>query len=293
MEQPNLPAFTYEEPKKESDLQQGDLLSKTVEIEKKLGKLIPEFLSLAGNYFLVLTQSCDLVWRDGKTTAKEISICNVESFDDYLISEISSHQNAVDSKLNICKESVRSKLYLLLERIFNNNEKDLFYLHEDLSIGLSERSIANLRMIATVPADLLYDDFLNERVLSLRGEFKACLGQKVGIIFSRVGTEDWVPDNITKDEFAGLINFNLDTAVDWQPDKFVDVVRKKFKDTYEAMDSDMLSDQASTIKVQKRREKVVGAIRDVLDNLELEGALVTQVLKRLANNPDFRSGTDG
>ena len=181
----------------------------------------------------------------------------------------------------------------MLERIFNNNEKDLFYLHEDLSIGLSERSIANLRMIATVPADLLYDDFLNERVLSLRGEFKACLGQKVGIIFSRVGTEDWVPDNITKDEFAGLINFNLDTAVDWQPDKFVDVVRKTFKDTYEAMDSDMLSDQASTIKVQKRREKVVGAIRDVLDNLELEGALVTQVLKRLANNPDFRSGTDG
>ena len=55
--------FTYEPPK--DDLRQGDLLEKTEALEELLEEVHPYYLKDTYTHFLIITQSCDLVRRNG------------------------------------------------------------------------------------------------------------------------------------------------------------------------------------------------------------------------------------
>lgn len=57
--------FTYKLPDKQS-LCQGDLLIPTENLVKELRIRHPHFADQEYRYFMILTQSCDLVRRDGK-----------------------------------------------------------------------------------------------------------------------------------------------------------------------------------------------------------------------------------
>lgn len=58
--------FTYKEHMEKDSLCQGDILEKTDDLIAILKEVHPYFLNEAYKYFMVLSQSCDLVRRNGK-----------------------------------------------------------------------------------------------------------------------------------------------------------------------------------------------------------------------------------
>lgn len=77
--------FTYKPSPDMSSLCQGDVLCVTDEMRKILKEVHPYFLNEQYKYFMVLTQSCDLVRRNaGKCKTPYITLAAVRSFDDFL-----------------------------------------------------------------------------------------------------------------------------------------------------------------------------------------------------------------
>lgn len=185
--------FTYKEQCDSSSLCQGDLLKITDELKEVLKEVHPYFLNEQYKYFMVLTQSCDLVRRGGnKCKTPYITLAAVRNFDSFFESLLIK---------NKCAESVNGFLlmdtknwgraYQLLERLYNNTESDYFFLYKEGSLGFPNSMIASLKVSIALKSDLHYEKCLSAKVLELSDEFKAKLGWLVGNIYSRVGTTDW------------------------------------------------------------------------------------------------------
>ena len=76
--------FTYKHSPDMSSLCQGDVLQVTDGMRDILKEVHPYFLNKQYKYFMVLTQSCDLVRRNGgNCKTPYITLAAVRSFDDF------------------------------------------------------------------------------------------------------------------------------------------------------------------------------------------------------------------
>jgi len=206
--------FTYNEELGESTLHQGDLLYRTDRIENILQKVHPYYLKESFKYFMVLTQSCDLVRRGDNCKARYITLAAVVTFENTLINEISKFQRDRIEKIgSVCDISQKSFLYNLVESILNNNHNEFFYLHEDNYLGLTEACCTILRLTVALRSNEHYNECLKSKFIELDSEFRAKLGWLVGNIYSRIGTRDWAPDIIPQKNFSRMINEILDELV--------------------------------------------------------------------------------
>lgn len=88
--------LAYRKPDSE-DLRQGDLLAKTKEIEQVITTVHPYYLRDDYTYFIVLTQSCDLVRRKGKTpNSRYITIAAVRPLDLVIRREVERYQDELE-----------------------------------------------------------------------------------------------------------------------------------------------------------------------------------------------------
>ena len=207
-------------------LKQGDILQKNEEIKSIIAEIHPHYLKHDYKYFIVLTQSCDLVRRNGlPCKASYISLAAVRPFDLLLKREIEKYQSTdIEKKGKICKTEVKPLLQQFLGRLYNNNEQEYFYLNEDDSYGFSEPMVAFLRLSIAVKADLHYEKCLRSKIIELSENFTAKLGWLVGHMYSRVGTVDWVPDMLDENAFANKCIIELDKHALWYEEKIIKAV---------------------------------------------------------------------
>lgn len=185
--------FTYKEDIDKTSLCQGDVLEITDDLAETLKKVHPYFSSEHYKYFLVLSQSCDLVRRNGKTCKTQyITLAAVRSFDSFL------HKKLIEEKyveqvngLLLMDDKQKERAYQLIERIYNNNEPEYFFLFKEEALGFPESMIAYLRVSIALKSNEHYDECLRAKIMELSDEFKAKLGWLVGYMYSRVGTADW------------------------------------------------------------------------------------------------------
>ena len=99
--------------------------------------------------------------------------------------------------------------------------------------------------------------------------YQAKLGHHLGQIYSRVGTEDWVPSYRTLDQFNQLITTHLDELCEWVADARLKDARKALKDeTLDALGNDYMAVRraVSELDVKSRQEKVAERIVQILGN---------------------------
>lgn len=272
--------FTYIEP--EGDLKQGDIIKRTPDIDAVLEDVHPHYFRKSENkYFIVLTQSCDLVrGRDfDPCKSRYISIAPVRTLDYILQREILSNQIAdLAADLPVCTNRSRNSLHLFLERLFNNNESSYFYLHTEPTLGFVGAHCAILALPIALKAPDHYQSCLNARILGLNDNFQSKLGWLVGQMFSRVGTVDW-----EKAKLKQLIKSNLDEAAFWVDDKQLKNLRLSVKEWEKSnqgvsLDSDTLEVLISELK--SRKEEVIErielklfndkAIKELIDKSKLQ-----------------------
>ena len=185
--------FTYKEKPDMQSLCQGDILEITEEISMILKDVHPFFLNEQYKYFIVLSQSCDLVRRNGKDCKTPyITLAAVRNYSDFLERMLLKGRFA--EKVNgllIMDEKNKERAYQLVERVYNNTEPEYFFLYKEDALGFAESMVAYLKVSIALKSKEHYDKCLNAKRIELTDEFKAKLGWLVGNMYSRVGTADW------------------------------------------------------------------------------------------------------
>ncbi len=187
--------FTYKEKEQtdQSNLCQGDLIKITDELRDVLKEIHPYFLGPQYQYFMVLTQSCDLVRRNkNKCKTPYITLAAVKEFEPFFEKQLLSKKMVEDvNGVLLMNNKNWERAYQFLERLYNNTEPEYFFLYREDMIGINRSLIATLKVSIAIKSDIHYDKCLKGKVLELSDEFKAKLGWLVGNMYSRVGTTDW------------------------------------------------------------------------------------------------------
>lgn len=184
--------YVYDTPNT-NQLFQGDILQRT----ENLTVLLKEFHAYYADnpdyeYFMILTQSCDLVRRDRSNPpkARYITIAAVSPVEIILKKEAQIHQEWWQEPLQIIGVNAFDAFTLSIASLINNNQSNYFYLHEDVSIGFQGNHCAQL--LLSIPLKIEhYDLCLDAKRVQLHDTFQAKLGWLVGNAYSRVGTKDW------------------------------------------------------------------------------------------------------
>jgi hypothetical protein len=262
--------FTYTEFDPTSDLRQGDILRRTDQVDDLLKSIYPRYAANTANkHFLVLTQSCDLVRRNGTAPdTRYISLAPVRPLTVALNRKIEELiDRAFSPELPVCTQQNRERLRSWLERLLNNNEASYFYLNKEPTKGLPDDSCAFLALSIAIKADLHYQTCLDARVLTLEASFQAKLGWLVGQMYSRIGTEDWLLEDMQK-----AISETLKGAVIGIDPRRLKVLKGKIADwtaTHpgQTMDRGILTTLIGAIP--RRKDEIVDRLIDLLKSNEL------------------------
>jgi hypothetical protein len=255
--------FTYEENLTRAELMQGDVLERTPALDKLLSEFHPYYGNRKNRYFMVLTQSCDLVPRQpsGETKARYISLSPVRTLDHVIDLQLEMFRTKVKAEIPVISDKSKDKMSEFLQRLFNNNVPDYFFLATN-DLGLTSDYVVFLQLSIAIRADLHLKTCLEAKCLELTQAFQAKLGWLVGQLYSRVGTTDWSPTELT----AKIRSILKDAAI-CVPDSTIAHLEAEYHQLSNGnpealMSQSQISKVAARAPTRKRR--VVGRIKTMV-----------------------------
>lgn len=277
--------FTYSK-QKDKHLCQGDILKKTDDLIRILENVYPYFLNAEYEYFMVLTQSCDLIRRNGQQCkSKYITLCAVRTFDSYLQREIEAKQRQKAEKGSICDSKNKKHFHDLLERLFNNNEQEYFFLAHDYDAEFPKDCVAYLKVSIALKASEHYDDCFAAKLLEIDSTFQAKIGWLVGHMYSRVGTPDWVPEHLTDQAFKEKISNTLDENITWLESEVISELSRL--QGIDNLREEEIEERAKSMTPKKnRKEKLLDQIDLILcdETYRVETATRKKIIQRIRND---------
>ncbi len=245
-------------------------------------------------FFMVLTQTCDLVRRGGENCkSRYISLSAVRDFEEILCRAIVRYQySALEKQLGFANSRRKPKLRQFLERLFNNNELEFFYLAEQPDLGLDHDCCAVLQVSIALRAELHYDTILDAKIVQLSESFEHKLGHLVGSSYSRVATEDWVPDHASKQKFDDMVESNLDRddLVVWiEEGLFAKALKGLKKLPVEEQSLESLEEIVGGLHQARevRKEAVLKTVAATMQECDVSDSVASTVCGRLRSDSDF------
>lgn len=237
MHSPGQPVhFTYREiTDADTHLQQGDIIGPTKALHDLMRQVHPHFNDDKYIAFLVLTQTCDLVRRDGVSCkSRYINLAVIRPLRDVLFTLLDRACGTVTIRGKtadgVYLDKSRSRAEQLLERILNQNAQaeGLFYLHPDAAVRIAESSVALLQVSVAVRSQEHYQTLFTARMGGLGEQFQSKLGWLIGNLFARVATKDF--DTATRKQivadFIGPAESPSENDPRWVPKERVNLAGK-------------------------------------------------------------------
>lgn len=279
--------FTYETNFCKTMLMQGDVIERTPAIDDLLKVYHPHYYGRQKNlFFLVLTQSCDLVPRKTGEACKApyITIAPVRSIDSVIERHLAQlPAPKITAEVSVLSAKAKTKASEFLGRLFNNNESGYFYLDGEDTF-LPCHCVAFLNLSIAIKADEHYGKCLDAKRLQLSEVFQAKLGWLVGQMYSRVGTDDLPQDVLTK-----KVQSALKDAALWVEDNKITVL----EETYACLNADtpgvkMTSAQVTQAisRAKTHKQKVIEQATAVISKAlgDDQVALTLRLRKRLESD---------
>lgn len=285
--------FTYKNHPDMQSLCQGDLLRITDSIREILKEIHPYFLKEQYKYFMVLTQSCDLVRRnDNKCKTPYITLAAVRDFDSFFEGYLIKDKCA--EKVNdilLMDAKKRDRAYQFLERLYNNTEPDYFFLFREMELSFPNSMVATLKVSIALKSELHYDACLDAKVLELSDEFKAKLGWLVGNIYSRVGTTDW-ESIMTNSERVDMLSNELSTHCVIASKEQISELKNKINSTDISIQS--MQDAAEFIKsvpVETKYNQAVSVIEQIINTTgqDLPAETKASIIKKIRSSSKLKA----
>lgn len=271
-------------------LSQGDLLRRTQPLNEVLERY-HSYFNRQGDYkyFIVLTQSCDLMVRPetGRCSSRYITIAAVRP----MIRAVERYAekllySELDRTIGVIPEKRKQKITEFLERLINNNESDYFFLPSNQERGVSEHSCAFLKLSIALKAEH-YDMLVNARVAGLDAQYQYKLGYLVGNAYSRVATEDLLPNVISRKDITAMAKkfFESQEGITPVKDDVYAILDKQYKSepgSFETMDNvgkivAQIERDIAKLK-EERRKGISEAIK-----LSAQGMVDEKMLEQLAS----------
>ena len=187
--------FLYQDnPPEKEDLQQGDIIENNEKINSIIKQIYPRISDLEYNSLLVITQSCDLVRRDGKICkSKYINLVPIQPLEHIFLPLLDRAYGRFKITGRRYSAKGKSDAIQLIESICNQNAWALgiFFLHSNIDVKIPVDSVALLQLSFTVPSELYYNEVTRARTGRLNVAFQSRLGWLVGNLYSRVATPDF------------------------------------------------------------------------------------------------------
>lgn len=184
--------FAKNEQVDRTSLRQGDLLERTEELAEALREA-HAYYAEAHDYthFLVLTQSCDLVRRDGKQPKSPyITLAAVRPLQEALGRRVSKYEApGIDFPIPVCTRERRNLVDQFLERLLHNTEDGLFFIRA-ASAPTITRDCCVFLALSVALRNTHYDTCLKCKIAQLDDIFAAKVGWMTGNLYSRIGTPD-------------------------------------------------------------------------------------------------------
>lgn len=213
--------WTYDStfpPEKSDDIQQGDILQPSEQLRSVFEAVHPHFCDPKYQAFVVLTQTCDLVRRDGQPCrSRYINLAVVRPLRIVIDTFLEKYCTKLYDAIYASESKTKARMFLA--RLFNQNEQleGLFYLHQDADVGILEPAVALLQVSIAVRSRDHYATVAAARTGRLNREFQNRLGWLVGYLFSRVPTQDWPENQLRKMVDATLKDAAAASLVSWVP----------------------------------------------------------------------------
>lgn len=243
-----------------NNLRQGDLLLKTPELAESLSQAHP-YYATADDYshFLVLTQTCDLVRREGTCKSRYISIAAVRPLRTATSRELSKLARGNISGLPFpvgdSGRQILARQYL--DRVINNTVDGLFFIPKHAALSVDSHLAAFLHLSVALRRDH-YDACLSAKIGQLREIFAAKVGALLGDMYNRIGTPDLQEEansqqivRAFKDEFYDEMGLS---DIVWLSDEQLRNLKKRVR-------SDLRETGAQTIP-RERAEKLIDQVPD-------------------------------
>ena len=210
--------FTYNKPEQEK-LKQGDILKKTPGLLELIKSVHPHYAGDDYLYFQVLTQSCDLVRRKGACKSRYITLAAVRALDLIVERAIDTFPDKVNfDEKTFCSTAHKKPLEDTFNKLLNNNDPHHFFLQAEPELGLMVPCCTHLHLSISIRAYEHFQVCLDSKILELSENFRAKLGWLVGNLYSRVGTEDYVPGAIPDAEtYQNYVSDLMNNYVAWVP----------------------------------------------------------------------------
>lgn len=181
---------------RDQSLKQGDIIERSEQVVRIFSSPAEARQWLA---VLVLTQSCDLVRRrGGRFRSDVVTLCPIVPLEMLLDEWAQRLCRPIRNGSRILREEDRTALQQLLDRVMDQNEPGLFYLHKEDAVGIGVPGVALLRQAMVVAAEEAHDLLVANRSGRLTEEFRAKLGWLVANIYGRAATRDWDDDDDSK-----------------------------------------------------------------------------------------------
>lgn len=263
--------YVYNDPDR-TVLKQGDVLERNAELLAVLEQVHPHYARHADyRYFMVVTQTCDLVRRAGNPPkSRYITLAAIRPIEEVLRRSAAELQDDWQRETRVISSSARDKLKLLLERLLDTNEPGYFYLHPDVNVGLHQRYCAFLALSVALRRDH-YELCLRAKLFELKEPFQAKLGWLIGDLYSRVAVDEWdekVKDPRLDAEISTLLR---ESFVMIDDDKIREAVEelKQSEGGLAAKTPAEIADFAKRKKLLPRKKKLADRAQQVLLNSKL------------------------
>jgi hypothetical protein len=280
--------FTYalEKDYLADELCQGDVLRRTDELDLLLKEVHPHFFGHSKNlYFIVLTQSCDLVVRGEGIKAPYISIAPVRLVDDVVARQLAAlSKQSVRAKLPVLTHKAKAKLADFVRSLLNNNASGYFYL-ESSGTQLGADCCAFLRLSIPIKTDLHYDKCLRAKFLQLNDTFQAKFGFLIGNQYSRVGTKDWDAANLKSKADSLLKNAALYVA-----DEMFSAVEELYQEKLAADNGYELTEEDIRLKLRSipsTKKQVLARTKSILEGLGVGDELIQRFERRAQSDQEI------
>jgi hypothetical protein len=282
--------FTYSDTPDFTELQQGDVLKKTPELLALIGQVHPHYASDKYHYFQVLTQSCDLVRRSGKQCkSRYVTLAAVRPLDVIIGRAIGKFDGAIKfQEQYFCSDRHKHTLKDSLNKIFNNNDTQLFFLKAEPDAGITIDCCTLLHLSISIKAAEHYETCLAAKIVELKENFRAKLGWLVGNLYSRVGTDDYVPsaiaDQATYDRF---VEEQMTRYVAWVPSNDFALFKKNAPQAQSVED---ISERINSQRNKSRDSSLNGLLNVIAKRFELDDNEKATLRNLLAQHPVVQRG---
>ncbi len=252
----------YQESPPSDALEQGDVLHRSDAIQALLTAYHPYYAQHNENkFFVVLTQSCDLVKRNGDCAARYIALAPVRPLKTIVRREFEGKlENAQAGGQPFGSQRTRVTFEQFLNRLFNNNEPPFFYFEAEHQRGIYEDMCAMLALPISLKPEH-YDSLLAAKLTGITDVFQAKLGWLLGQMYSRVGTPDLPPTVV-----AARVKSYTDGTVLWLDDPDAKALRNMLDERARAGNAAPVNrnDLAALIRqIPKKKNAVIDAVLEV------------------------------